>query len=129
LETIESDPLVIAGLVVVGAKTTDTLHPCEGAGGRFAGQLGVTLNGPLAVIAPKVRLAVPTLLMVIVCAGLVVFGAWLPKVRLETFEEIAGVSSFPPWPLRDTAWGESGASSTMIKESDLVPVPDGLKLT
>src|SRR5207302_5184208 len=69
--------------------------------------------------------AVPLLVRVTVCTGLVVLRRWSPKARLVGAKVTAGTM---PVPASDTDCGLPGASSVMVTVAVRAPVAAGVKL-
>src|SRR5581483_4608062 len=72
------------------------------------------------------RSAVPVLVMVRVCAALLVFTNWLPKLTGSGAAVIAGAT---PVPLSGTEWGLPAALSLIRSDAERFPVTDGVKVT
>src|SRR3989449_4857958 len=66
---------------------------------------------PARAMLVMLRVAVPLLVRVTVCTGLVVLRRWSPKARLVGAKVTAGAM---PVPARDTDCGLSAASSAML---------------
>jgi hypothetical protein len=73
--------------------------------------------------------ALPVLLKVTACGGLVVPTVWLLKVKLVGDKDTAGDPLDVPEPVRLTNWGLPLALSEIDKEAVRVPVAKGLKVT
>src|SRR5437899_2511995 len=80
---------------------------------------------PARAMLVMLRVAVPLLVRVAVCAGLVVLRRWSPKARLVGAKVTAGAM---PVPASDTDCGLPGASSVMVTVAVRAPVAAGLKL-
>src|SRR5207302_790932 len=80
---------------------------------------------PARAMLVMLRVAVPLLVRVTVCAGLVVLRRWSPKARLVGAKVTAGAM---PVPASDTDCGLPGASSVMVTVAVRAPVAAGVKL-
>src|SRR5207245_2198034 len=80
---------------------------------------------PARAMLGKVRVAVPLLVRVTVCTGLVVLRRWSPKARLVGAKVTAGAM---PIPASDTDCGLLAASSVMVTVAVRAPVAAGVKL-
>src|SRR2546427_30905 len=80
---------------------------------------------PARAMLVMLRVAVPLLVRVTVCAGLVVLRRWSPKARLVGAKVTAGAM---PIPASDTDCGLPGASSVMVTVAVRAPVAAGVKL-
>src|SRR3989441_378678 len=81
---------------------------------------------PARAMLVMLRVAVPLLVRVTVCTGLVVLRRWSPKARLVGAKVTAGAM---PIPASDTDCGLPGASSVMVTLAARPPVAAGVKLT
>jgi hypothetical protein len=115
----------------VGEKVTLSLQVPPGA--KVLGEMGQLLFWlkslllpPAMAMAVRVRLAVPRLLTVTVCAALVVVRSQLPKFRLPG-ENVMGART--PVPLSATVCGLAGPSSAKRSEALSEPSTQGLKIT
>src|SRR5579863_471196 len=72
------------------------------------------------------RVDVPVLVKVTVCAGLVVPTSWLPKPRLGGERLTPGVA---PNPVRGTVCGDPWASSIKISVAPRLPLTAGVNVT
>src|SRR3989442_920481 len=80
---------------------------------------------PARAMLVMLRVAVPLLVRVTVCTGLVVLRRWSPKARLVGAKVTAGAM---PIPASDTDCGLPGASSVMVTVAVRAPVAAGVKL-
>src|SRR3989475_117990 len=80
---------------------------------------------PARAMLVMLRVAVPLLVRVTVCSGLVVLRRWSPKPRLVGAMVTAGAM---PIPASDTDCGLPGASSVMVTVAVRAPVAAGVKL-
>src|SRR5437899_2667649 len=80
---------------------------------------------PVRAMLVMLRVAVPLLVRVTVCTGLVVLRRWSPKARLVGAMVTAGAM---PIPASDTDCGLPGASSVMVTVAVRAPVAAGVKL-
>src|SRR5437870_4883584 len=80
---------------------------------------------PARAMLVMLRVAVPLLVRVTVCTGLVVLRRWSPKARLVGAMVTAGAM---PIPASDTDCGLPGASSVMVTVAVRAPVAAGVKL-
>src|SRR3989475_471939 len=80
---------------------------------------------PARAMLVMLRVAVPLLVRVTVCAGLVVLRRWSPKARLVGAKVTAGAM---PIPASDTDCGLLAASSVMVTVAVRAPVAAGVKL-
>src|SRR3989442_1299544 len=80
---------------------------------------------PARAMLVMLRVAVPLLVRVTVCAGLVVLRRWSPKARLVGAKVTAGAM---PIPTSDTNCGLPGASSVMVTVAVRAPVAAGSEL-
>src|SRR5438128_578614 len=80
---------------------------------------------PARAMLVMLRVAVPLLVRVTVCTGLVVLRRWSPKARLVGAKVTAGTM---PIPASDTDCGLPGASSVMVTVAVRAPVAAGVKL-
>src|SRR2546428_1840458 len=80
---------------------------------------------PARTMLVMLRVAVPLLVRVTVCTGLVVLRRWSPKARLVGAMVTAGAM---PIPASDTDCGLPGASSVMVTVAVRAPVAGGVKL-
>ena len=81
---------------------------------------------PVTAMLVMLKLALPVLLRVTVCAALVVPMVWLPKVRLVAVRLTAGPL---PVPVRLAVCGLPLASSVMLSDAVRVPEAVGVNLT
>src|SRR2546428_8880251 len=79
---------------------------------------------PARAMLVMLRVAVPLLVRVTVCTGLVVLRRWSPKARLVGAKVTAGAM---PIPASDTDCGLPGASSVMVTVAVRAPVAAGVK--
>src|SRR2546426_317426 len=80
---------------------------------------------PARAMLVMLRVAVPLLVRVTVCTGLVVLRRWSPKARLVGAKVTAGAM---PIPASDTDCGLLAASSVMVTVAVRAPVAAGVKL-
>src|SRR3989442_4990505 len=80
---------------------------------------------PARAMLVMLRVAVPLLVRVTVCAGLVVLRRWSPKARLVGAKVTAGTM---PIPASDTDCGLPGASSVMVTVAVRAPEAARVKL-
>src|SRR2546422_900668 len=80
---------------------------------------------PARAMLVMLRVAVPLLVRVTVCTGLVVLRRWSPKARLVGAKVTAGAM---PIPASDTDCGLPRASSVMVTVAVRAPVAAGVKL-
>src|SRR2546426_837470 len=80
---------------------------------------------PARAMLVMLRVAVPLLVRVTVCAGLVVLRRWVPKARLVGAKVTAGTM---PIPASAPDCGLPGASSVMVTVAVRAPVAAGVKL-
>src|SRR3989441_3346804 len=80
---------------------------------------------PARAMLVMLRVAVPLLVRVTVCTGLVVLRRWSPKARLVGAKVTAGAM---PIPASDTDCGLPGASSEMVTVADRAPGAAGVKM-
>src|SRR2546422_400958 len=81
---------------------------------------------PARTMLVMLRVAVPLLVRVTVCTGLVVLRRWSPKARLVGAKVTAGTI---PVPASDTDRGLPGASSVMVTVAVRAPVAAGVIVT
>src|SRR3989441_1160835 len=81
---------------------------------------------PARTMLVMLRVAVPLLVRVTVCTGLVVLRRWSPKARLVGAKVTAGTI---PVPASDTDCGLPGASSVMVTVAVRAPVAAGVNVT
>jgi hypothetical protein len=124
-----NDSLPEAEPPVVGEKLTATVH-VELAVTGFEVEHVVpelaTANGPLALIAVNVKLALPMLVTITVCVALVVPDICAANVREETDKLTTGPV---PVPVKVTACGLPAALSVRFNVALRFPTADGVKLT
>ncbi len=87
----------------------------------------------LALVPVKARLvilkvALPVLVRMMVCAELVTSSGWLPKARLVD-ERLITVALLVPVPVRLTVWGLPMALSVMVTDAVRLPLAEGVKVT
>src|SRR3989442_6300987 len=80
---------------------------------------------PYTTLFRSLRVAVPLLVRVTVCTGLVVLRRWSPKARLVGAKVTAGAM---PIPASDTDCGLPGASSRTRLEASHAPIAAGVYL-
>src|SRR2546426_38550 len=81
---------------------------------------------PARAMLVMLRVAVPLLVRVTVCTGLVVLRRWSPKARLVGAKVTAGAM---PIPASDTDCGLPAASSVMVTVAARPPVAAGVNVT
>lgn len=84
-------------------------------------------NGPVTAIEVKLSGAEPLLVTATVCAALVVFTAWEPKLRLVGERDTRGCAD--PVPVSRIIWGLLGALSVRVSDPTLEPAMVGVKVT
>jgi hypothetical protein len=109
----------------VGLKVTLMLQLAPAA--TELPQLSVSAKSPLAEILVIVKLTVPVLVSVTVCAALVVPTVWLANVNEEA-ERLTVVVGAVPVPVRLTVCGLPEALSVMLKVPVRVPEAVGVKV-
>jgi hypothetical protein len=117
--------------LAVGLKVSVTVHvPLTASVLGLSGHVLVWEKSPVFVplnpMAVIVSGAVPVLVTVTDCVGLLVPTDWLRKVRLVGLRDTAGAV---PVPLKDTVWGLPAALSAMEMLALRLPVAPGLKVT
>src|SRR5207245_1969070 len=80
---------------------------------------------PARAMLVMLRVAVPLLVRVTVCTGLVVLRRWSPKARLVGAKVTAGAM---PVPASDTDCGLPAASSVMLSLHDALPISVGVNV-
>lgn len=90
---LEKSIVPVAAPTTVGVNVTVNVHEPPGAtGGVKKGQVVVKANGPVDVGALRVKLAVPLLVKVTTCAGLVVLMVCGPNTTGEVVNVMAGAA-------------------------------------
>src|SRR2546428_36708 len=128
MATVAARPPVAAGVnVTVKAQLADaaTGPPARGHGATPEPATAKSPGfEPARAMLVMLRVAVPLLVRVTVCAGLVVLRRWSPKARLVGAKVTAGAM---PIPASDTDCGLPGASSVMVTVAVRAPVAAGWK--
>ena len=134
LRAMTAEPLLALIVIVpvrvpatVGVKVTPTVQVAAGARELEVEQVVVlesSAKSPEAAKPPKLSAAVPELVRVTICAALVVFTTWLPKVRLEDVTETPGAV---PVPL--SAMTAEPLLALSVTVPVRVPVAVGVKVT
>src|SRR2546425_7151624 len=127
--TVAARPPVAAGVnVTVKAQLADaaTGPPARGHGATPEPAIAKSPGfEPARAMLVMLRVAVPLLVRVTVCAGLVVLRRWSPKARLVGAKVTAGTM---PVPASDTDCGLPGASSVMVTVAVRAPAAVGVNL-
>src|SRR2546425_8105931 len=127
--TVAARPPVAAGVnVTVKAQLADaaTGPPARGHGATPEPATAKSPGfEPARAMLVMLRVAVPLLVRVTVCAGLVVLRRRSPKARLVGAKVTAGTM---PVPASDTDCGLPGASSVMVTVAVRAPAAVGVKL-
>src|SRR2546428_5724970 len=106
-------------LMVTGVQACAFVHVVPAAMAKSPG------FKPARTMLVMLRVAVPLLVRVTVCTGLVVLRRWSPKARLVGVKAADGVM---PLPVSGAEWGLPGASSVMVTVAVRAPVAAGVKL-
>src|SRR5467141_1122412 len=120
--------------VAVGINVTLIVQLAPAASGVAGGVIGqgvapgLAAKSPDAVMETIVRGPVPVLVSVTVCAALVVFSSWLPKVRLVGASPTAGVG-FAPVPVNAMFCGLVLSLSVSCNVAVSLPTTVGLNVT
>jgi hypothetical protein len=112
----------------VGVNVTATVQVAEAATGLEVEQVvpeAAIAKGPVTPMAVKVRLALPALVSVTVCEGLVVFAGSDGKVGGADKLTVGPV----PVPVNGTVCGLSLALSVRVRIPDRVPLAVGVNVT
>lgn len=123
LSVIVTVPLKVPA--VGGVKVTEIVQFFPAA--TLVPQVLVSPKFVLAAMLVMVRVALPVLVSVTVCAALVVPTLTLLKVKLAGKSWTAG--AVVPMPVRLTVWGLPGALSVTDRVPLIVPDPEGVKVT
>src|SRR5256712_6612728 len=106
-------------LMVTGVQACAFVHVVPAAMAKSPG------FKPARTMLVMLRVAVPLLVRVTVCTGLVVLRRWSPKARLVGAKVTAGTI---PVPASDTNCGLPGASSVMVTVAARAPAAAGVKV-
>src|SRR5438445_201212 len=127
--TVAVRPPVAAGVnVTVKAQLADaaTGPPARGHGATPEPATAKSPGfEPARAMLVMLRVAVPLLVRVTVCGGLVVLRRWAQKARLVGAKVAAGAM---PMPASDTDCGLPGASSVMVTVAVRAPAAAGVEL-
>jgi hypothetical protein len=123
LSVIVSVPVLVPTTAGVNVMLMEQLADV----GKVVPQVVFSANGPVIAMLVIVRDAVPVLLSVTVCAGLVTPGDSEGNVKLVGERVTAGAAVAPP--TRVTAWGLLAALSVMTNDPERVPGAVGVNVT
>jgi hypothetical protein len=123
----------VRGPVTVGVNVTLIVQVFDPAvAGKVAGQADVPVlvsaKSPDAAMEMIVRGPVPVFVSVTVCAALIIFSSWLPKVRLVGASVTAGVG-FAPVPVNAMFCGLVLSLSVSCNVAVSLPTTVGLNVT